>query len=557
MRIDWTQTLMGVDGQRLADGSPAADRDIMAALKLGRLLGLIAAAAAFGLALVAVALGGIESGARLCLAFAALIALNAMAFALLSRFDRSGIVAAGAVSFILPLAGLAAGLGLPALALLAAIGMLDVVAHSRLAANAGGVNQNTLLRRGLAGASLASGLAGMLLTEANAAAFGIFAIACLPLLPLAMVRPATRSSGAPDEDIRPLAAMLAGALRRLPGEQVITDIAGTIEPLPPGAGFALALAAAQTPTVNLVDRVLIADRPPLLHALSRAIHGGEASEGLVLRLNADEPGRAAIAPPRFVERRVGVAPAPGLAGRVIVSIEPVAGPDAVAAPPPAEPEARADSGLLARAFHDCVAPFNAGLGYLEMLTDPTVAPRDIATFRAYAGEAHQAVLEAHRNALLLARWLKLAEGAGKPLPMLCRPADLARESLRLFHLDLPITEDEGAAYAELAPEPARFAMLVLLRAAFIEAAKPLSLRLDAAGHDLSLTIRWEPTPGGRGADALQAALEDAAARHAGATFQPLGRGGRRLVLPGALPLGGIVAGAGNAARGHDPARLAS
>jgi hypothetical protein len=324
---------------------------------------------------------------------------------------------------------------------------------------------------------------------------------------------------------------------------MVVDLSGQFEPVGEENDFETHLL--RSPALgSLVDATLVVDRPQLLQALTKAIHDRVPTRGLTLRLRNLDSVQAA---PLFVARQVSVLPLDEMPHHALIMVSNVP----AAAPPMRNEEAasllaRADSALVQRALHDATAPFNASLGYLELMSDPALAPRDLASMRHYAGEARSALIEAHRNTILMGRWLKLISGASSRQPERQDLVKLAVDAARLVGLadQAPVMliwdHPPGGVPVELVPDAARFALAALLRPLAMDARAGASLRvsLRASGADLLVVARLSEAAGHAkppGEDMFQMALDQAVARVLPARYSA-GPLERRLVLTGlAMP----------------------
>lgn len=234
---------------------------------------------------------------------------------------------------------------------------------------------------------------------------------------------------------------------------------------------------------------------------------------------------------------------------------------AKASPRPAMSEA-----MLARAFHDAVSPFNASLGYLEVIADPDLSPEDIVTFRSYAIDARRAVSEAHRNTVLMGRWLRLSATGEQQLHAIT-PAALIEDAIRGFNLaerdDVPeITVNAPRHMGEVMvhADACRFAAQILLRSALALEDIPDRIELDAklADDSLILGIRIEGRAEfPKSPDAFQLLVEKVAASFTALAFHEDGPAQRRLVIRNAVCASGAHPDAAQSQIITLPSRMAS
>lgn len=522
MRIDWTQTLLGQDG-RSADaalGSGHAGSRALATALAGRMAGLLGAVVFLALLLVLAPLRP-ELGWRIdsLIALAGLLVLQVVAFALMRQGPKIALVLFGPIAAlqILLLAGLPAGMPAVFCAMLLATAeffgtRLLFQGRSRPA-------------RLLFSAGLGAVAAGLIVVPNHGPAVLMLigmAVPTLTMLALApqssplldALEPAPRGMALSDVPFRDHA-----------GPVLVVDSTGALATELERSRFGWLASAAAWPFPSIVDAMLVIDRPVLLQALSRAIHEGEATSRLTVRLRQEGEAGSGHAGGRFVERALSVAPAPDMPGLALVAL----GEDALAVPaaPEVEPRASADPALVQRAMHDAVSPFNASLGYLELIADPKLAPRDLASYRHYAEEARIAIVEAHRNTALMGRWLKLLAGATLPRRERVDMVRLAEDALRFIMVAedgtsrITIAADSADAPAEIPAEAARFAIGVLLRSALQDhPGTAFELSVATIGADIQASLRR--LDGGSltksREDMFQMALEQAATGASRAVF---------------------------------------
>lgn len=506
MRIDWTQTLLGPEGQfGTAEGAASARLPARAILLAGRMAGLLGAVLIFVAAIAASPVMG-KLGARMeeMLAVSGLLVVQVIGFAMARQIGPKGLGVLTALSGlqVLLLAGLSPQPGV--LLATAALVLAELIAIVML------LKDRRAASAGFCVAGVVAGLGAMVLAMAEPLAAALVAGIAIPSLAMLPLTLAKGHQLAP-QAARPssLAALLDVALSRFPGPVLIVDGVGQVQQTEQRATFSEHLRAAVLPGGSLTETLLVVDRPVLLQALSRAIHDHLPSENLVLRLR--EAGQERQYGPKLCS----IWPVAGLPGRALVLIadEP-AGMEAVSTE--LGPQGH-DQALIQRAMHDAVSPFNAGLGYLELIADPRLAPRDLASTRHYAQEARSALIEAHRNTALMGRWLKLLTA---PQPMARERVDLCRmaqDAARIFTsaegdaAPIEIDAETGQAHAEIGAEVARFAIGVLLRRA-IQAGDRVRMDLMTAGTDAIIRVRpiGAAKAAHRGEDLFQMALEQAA-----------------------------------------------
>jgi hypothetical protein len=538
MAIDWTKTLMGQDGH-FASGE--GREHALSVLMAGRMAGLLGAVFLIvsSIALLPWSLGGsLALDGSMILSI--LLIVQVIGFAALQKFRAAGWRTVAALSILEFLMVKAAGA--QGYALLAAAAIL---AGDRLALMLVAKARSRWLAVGALALGLTAGLGGVfsaLVRPDVAALLVALAIPSLTMLPLLIAQGNRRAqSGALAR--RREAAIREKALMELALPLMVVDQSGQFEPIGADADFETHLLRAPVEG-SLADATLVIDRPQLLQALSKAIHDRVPTRGLSLRLRDLDPVQVA---PLFIARQVSVLPLDEMPHHALVMVS-----EAPAAQPTIRSEeagallARADSALIQRALHDATAPFNASLGYLELMSDPALAPRDLASMRHYAGEARNALIEAHRNTNLMGRWLKLISGASSRQPERQDLVKLAHDAARLLGLadqaavTLVWDSPAGGIPVEMAPDAARFALAVLLRPLAMDAATGASLRISlrASGADLLMVARLSEAAGHAkppGEDMFQMALDQAAARALPARYSA-GPLERRLVLTGlAMP----------------------
>lgn len=508
MRIDWAQTLMGDTGPRgqAAGGRSGKDGRREQAGRAMRGAGVLIAALFIGIAIAALPARGSTISATDILALSGLLLAQASGLFLLAPERLHVRAAAFGALLALPfatLAGFEAGT-IIALGLILALDATAMLLHDRRA-----LRQLVFV----AGIGVAAG--ALVWGEPTLGSFALL-FAALPPLAVAAFLPVMTS--APKSHFDPLTrfnALLGVALTSRSRQLFVTDSVGVIDNDADPA-FAQLLTAQDFPDNSLTSAVLIADRVLLLDALSRAIHKREGTEGLEIRLRLEPVGAGFPVPPRFVAHRLAVHPLPESENRAIVMIEAVG-----------EAATRESAGtgtgvpdispVLARALHDSTAPFNAGLGYLEMIADPRLSPRDVNTYRDFAAEAHKSVLEAYRNSVLLGRWVKLLhshpnERAERASLM---PRRMVNDAVRALNLrdaedrgELRISEAESLPAVSLPPALARFAVEIFLREA--QYGGPSKVTIAREGDDLVLTSRQPVCEESQGAeDVFRKVIEDA------------------------------------------------
>lgn len=525
MAIDWTQTLMGTSAfADPAGGDAATAADAAPRLAGARLLGVLVGSLAMGLSLATLPFRGLAEILPEWIALSGVLAASVCGFVLLNRPNPVTRIA-GLFSglLVLPFAAIAGNEPqvLALLALLgAALGLADWLVLNRRSGPA----------RLVAGMAVLATLACFLQWPLTLAAVAPAMACTLPLAIAACRRPAPEEANLPARDegarLRRLEALQAMVLRGSPRQVLVLDQVGAIDTGGESL-FRRHLVETHFPEGSVVAATLIADRVPLLQALSRAIHQQEASGDMHLRLRRDPAGAGFPVPPRFDAYCCRVEPLAGEPGLAAFVFEPA---EAVA--PSAAPATRVDGALVSRALHDSIAPFNAGLGFLEMLADPRLAPRDQASWHDFAAEAHKAISEAHRNTHLLGRWLRIGQDeASEPADIL--PSRLLSDAARTLNLRdaldrglIRLEAPAGMPAARLPLPAARFAVEIMLRRAMALAGS--SLEWLREGADLVLVCRDAPEAGPRPVDPLERALCQALAREPGIGFSAVD--GRTLSL---------------------------
>ncbi|CAN1508919.1 hypothetical protein MCEMSEM23_00719 [Rhabdaerophilaceae bacterium] len=529
MQIDWTQTLLGSDGRSAGDAAEGEEIALPIVLA-GRMAGMLGAilllVSSIALAPWAFPAGNGLSGLT---AVSSVLVLQVIGFASFRQHRREALPLLGAISFVLLL--IMIGAGVPNLAILAAFCTLsaETLAIWLLVCRSAARRAGWVLVIGLCAATI--GLFFAMPQIAGSALMVAIAIPSIAMLPMVL----HEASRMPRQTLKAEAVpgFLDLILSTLPGPVLIVDSVGLVDPVRRSTSFADALQAATQDMPSLTDALLVVDRPIVLKALSRAILDHISTDDLAVRLLDRKQQCAAQG---YLPFRLSIRPIPGLKGRalVLVAPEPVAHGQ-VAAP------AHIDQALVHRAMHDAVSPFNASLGYLELIADPKVAPRDLASMRHYATEARTAMVEAHRNTAMMARWLKLLTGATALAPERVDIAKIADDAARMLTIaaetktPVAIEAPEDGVMVNLPSEAARFALGVLLRTLVRMPAASAGIRLSirASGPDVVMVARLvsgERAETG-GEDVFQLALEQASMRLLPARYSD-GPGERRLVLTG-------------------------
>jgi hypothetical protein len=544
MRIDWSETLIGAEGAMRETGNRSV-RHALIALRLARLVGIGGAALLVSLALALMAARSPQSLPFL-MATSGLLLANVIGFVAVERFGTRG------AKWLIGIAGCAlvpVSFFNPAIA----AAMIAILACEALWLREA-IKRRREWQLALPVAASAAAFLALIGSEFTLRGTLLLAVALLPVLVAAWryhhhelsERSAAQAERGKD------AALVALALARLPQMRLICDVSGRVDEMGEHASFSRHLAgeALGNQISSLIDRVLIADRPAMLQALSRAIHHNEASEGLVIRLQAGE-GIGAM-PPNFLPHRLDCVAAPGVVARAIVLIEPIEAPVDTAVLPdaPAQRERNEDSELLARAFHDSVSPFNAGLGYLEMIADPRLAPHDLSVFRHYAREAMGAVREAHRNASLMGRWIKLDQAQTIRVDR-ADLGELTGDAIRALHhggeggqCEIRLDETAVGISANVPLEATRFALAVYLRGLVQQAnrAGRITVFGRIEGRDIEISALIEPQPKAQTkGDMFQLALERAASRFGDYRFARRADGTSLLVIEKAQAAATVVA----------------
>lgn len=496
MTIDWTQTLIGS-----CMAGESAGRENAAVARLARFVGACAALVATGVVIALLPLrGGAATRADLPL-LAALLAGNIGGFLLLLGSFRHGRALAAAMPGVAALLSLLLGAGAAGAALVVLAAAIDFRLHAMPRGAIGGPAELPF-----AVPALISAAALACLAAGASPAAGLVALAPLVASGLARRHARRQSEASAGAAAVKLAAMLAAAAREARWQPFVTDVVGRIERMP---GFSGDLAATRFPEGSVTEATLIADRVLLLNALSRAVHEGATSETLTLRMRREPAGAGFPAPPLFEPIACRVHPVPGAAGSAIVVIEADrAVPDQVEAAIPA-----IDGTVLARAMHDGVAPFNAGLGFLDMIADPRHAPRDLSTYRDFAAEASKAVAEGFRHSMLVGAMLRYhAAGATTREREAVLPARLVSDYLRALRLrdavdrgEIRVRGAEALPAATIDPAATQLALGALLRFGLRAARCEVTFRVEAG--DLVVSCRQSGSDVCPEADSMQQAIE--------------------------------------------------
>ena len=139
---------------------------------------------------------------------------------------------------------------------------------------------------------------------------------------------------------------------------------------------------------GLVDRVLIADRPAFLNAVSDAALSA-VSQTLTLRLATGAMASERPGPLTFGRFALTIRPSSGGAGTVAVVMRAAAGEEAT------DTLLRlAGPDLFATLSHEVRTPMNAILGFSEILSNEALAPRDPVQVAEYASIIHRSAHDA-------------------------------------------------------------------------------------------------------------------------------------------------------------------
>lgn len=239
---------------------------------------------------------------------------------------------------------------------------------------------------------------------------------------------------------------------------------------------------------GLIDRVLIADRPALLKAVSDAAASGQATD-LTLRLATfASTGRAG--PPSFAPFAISVRPVADGSGHVALRLMPAA------APPRAVVNRTA---LFATLSHEVRTPMNAILGFSEILANPALQPKTPGQIAEYAGIIHRSAHDAFavtRAVVDLLRvespdfapapeWIDVRDMAGKIISGLGDRADCATCTV----------EAAGQSFEVEADSRALRMLLSNLIEGFANAGgagATLLCRIAAAPRSMAIDIRCTP-----------------------------------------------------------------
>lgn len=559
MHIDWTQTLVGSDGTagRPLNAAGIAGPQLAPLVQAGKVVGILFAATLFGLAVALSPLRGKERSLLDAISLSGLLVAHVIGFGLVLRHGAAGLLGSALAGILIPLFALALGAAPAANATLVLIVAADIglalLSHSAI---------RRLVPLRIVSGVLAFGILGIAFSYPDAGSSALILGALAPfgtILALLWRTEHSMSSSQPAAvDVN--AALLVAAMHRLSGIQVVSDTVGNIERPAKGAPFALHMQADNGLGSSLIDRVMISDRPQLLQALSNAAHSGITTSTFTIRMDIRSTEQTGPQPPRFAPYECSVSPAAGLKGRAVVSLIPAA--DATSAEItlsaqateitalcelPSETPALREA-MLARAFHDAVSPFNASLGYLEIISDPDLSPDDIVTFRSYAIDARKAVSEAHRNTVLMGRWLRLAHQESRARQAIT-PAALIEDAIRGFNLaerdDIPaisIKSPKHESEVEVVADACRFAIQILLRSALALEEIPDRIEIEATrvDADLAISIRISGrTEFPKSADAFQVLIENIASTFTELSFHADSPTKRSLMIRNAALADGV------------------
>jgi len=211
---------------------------------------------------------------------------------------------------------------------------------------------------------------------------------------------------------------------------------------------------------GLIDRVLIADRPALLKAVSEASSASLQTE-LMLRLCVWPGHSEGREPPAFAPFTLRVGPFPGHAGSVAIRME------QAAAQPVGQDRSEgheARLALLQQIGHEIRTPMNAILGFSEVLVDASVAPKRPDQVVDYARIIHRSAREAFAISSALVDLLR-SEANGVALASeTLELAEIADAAARLVNERAPVPVRVERAAGDVLVETDGHACRTLLKA---------------------------------------------------------------------------------------------
>ena len=346
----------------------------------------------------------------------------------------------------------------------------------------GQLRQDRLVQAGFGLAAvliLAVGIGTTSTTEGMAQAAA--ALICLPLAPVITL---LHSAAASREALEERDAVASTAARRDAIMIAAADVAIAVvdrgaHAVDVSAAAARLLAATPQDITGrgLIDRVLIADRPAMLKAVSDAATAGLASN-ITVRLATFTAGERS-GPPSFAPFDLVVRPVSDGSGHVALRLAPAA---------PAAPVDVNRTALFATLSHEVRTPMNAILGFSEILANPALQPKMPAQIAEYAGIIHRSAHDAFAVTRAVVDLLRVESPDFAPAPEWVDIRDMAAKIVA------GLSDRVDCATCSVIATDTAFEMEADIRALRMLLSNLIEGLANAGGKGASLVCSFDATP---------------------------------------------------------------